>query len=208
MDILLADPHPIVVHGLGQVLKVAGMRVKAVSCADALLGAVERSRADVLIVEPEMPGQLRSVNLIEAVLKRRPTIRMVAYSSGCQPCLVEAVIEAGAQACVAKTSSPARVIDAVRVLGSGGRFVDPAIDLELARSHPWRHLTPSEREVVLRLARSEPLPTIAAETGRSYKTLSAHKYNALEKLHLRSACDLARYVEHIGLGYLLDENRP
>ena len=81
--------------------------------------------------------------------------------------------------------------------------MDPAVDLESARSHPWHQLTSGERKVLLAIARGENLQAIAIDTGRSYKTVTTHKYNALNKLGLRSNAEIGPYLTMHGLDYLL-----
>ncbi|ALN88580.1 bacterial regulatory, luxR family protein [Lysobacter capsici] len=86
---------------------------------------------------------------------------------------------------------------------SGKDYVDPAIDLAAAKSHPWHQLTSGERGVLVALARGENLQAIALDSGRSYKTVTTHKYNALRKLGLRSNDEIGHYLEKHGLGHVL-----
>jgi two-component system capsular synthesis response regulator RcsB len=88
-------------------------------------------------------------------------------------------------------------------VSEGRTFLDPAVDIESARVHPWHQLTSGERQVLLALANNRNLQAIAIESGRSYKTVTTHKYNALHKLGLRSNAEIGPYLAAHGLDYLL-----
>jgi len=137
------------------------------------------------------------------VVAIRPDLKIVIYTGHAHPSLALATFDLGAKAHVLKASGPNLAIDAIRIVSSGGSFVDPAIDLESARSHPWHQLTSGERKVLLALARGENLQVIAIDSCRSYKTVTTHKYNALSKLGLRSNAEIGPYLAAHGLDYLI-----
>lgn len=129
-------------------------------------------------VGPGIPGHPRSVPLVAAAAQARPGLRIVIYTGHAHPCLALAAIEAGAQAYVSKASGARLALDATRTAIGGQRFVDPAIDLDLARNHAWRSLSPNERSILLSLAPGRNLQVLATDSQCSYKTVTAHKYNA------------------------------
>jgi DNA-binding NarL/FixJ family response regulator len=208
MRILIADDHPIICVALGEMLKSAFAGTLAeldtVADSDTLLSRLAETRCDHLILDLFMPGRLGSIPLLERVVAMRPDIRVVAYTGAQQPMLALCALDAGAKAFVSKSSGPEVAIQAVRAIQGGDRFIDPSIDLEGARKHPWHSLTAAERGVIVALAGGGHLHAIALDSARSYKTVTAHKYNALRKLGLASKTDLQHYLSQLGLGYLLD----
>ncbi len=207
MRILIADDHPIICIALGEMLKSvftpAIPVIENVSDSDALLGALDAASFDLLVLDLQMPGRLKSVPLREAVIAAMPALKVLVYTGHAHPSLALATIDLGARGYVLKASGPNVAIEAIRVVTDGGTFMDPAVDLESARSHPWHQLTSGERQVVLALARGENLQAIAIDSGRSYKTITTHKYNALNKLGLRSNAEIGPYLAAHGLDYLL-----
>jgi DNA-binding NarL/FixJ family response regulator len=68
----------------------------------------------------------------------------------------------------------------------------------------WASLTDSERAVLLAFCRGEKASDIMASTGRSYSTITTHKYIGLNKLNLRDGNDLLPYLYTNGLICELD----
>lgn len=208
MRILIADDHPIICIALAEMLKAAfhddHATIETVSDSDGLLLCLDANEHDLLVLDLEMPGKLQSVPLLRAVIDTSPGLRIVVYTGHAHPSLALAAIDLGTKGYVLKASGPTLAIDAIRTVSEGGIFVDPALDIESARSHPWHQLTPSERLVLLAIAGGQPLQAVAIDTGRSYKTITAHKYNALHKLGLRSNAEIGPYLAAQGLDYLLN----
>ncbi|NUS61252.1 MAG: response regulator transcription factor [Lysobacter sp.] len=207
MRILVADDHPIICVALGEMLRAAFPdsleSVATVEDSDALLAMLADAPCDLLVLDLFMPGALGSIPLLERVVALRPGLPIVAYTGANQPMLAQQALVSGARAFVSKASGPESAMDAVRAVLAGQTYVDPRIDLEIARTHPWHTLTGGERAVIVALASGQHLHGIALDSDRSYKTVTAHKYNALRKLKLNSKTDLKHYVSQIGLGYLL-----
>jgi two-component system capsular synthesis response regulator RcsB len=207
MRILVADDHPIICVALGEMLRAAFPdaleSVATVEDSDALLALLVDAPCDLLVLDLFMPGALGSIPLLERVVAVRPGLPIVAYTGANQPMLAQQALVSGARAFVSKASGPESAMDAVRAVLAGQTYVDPRIDLEIARTHPWHTLTGGERNVIIALASGQHLHGIALDSDRSYKTVTAHKYNALRKLKLNSKTDLKHYVSQIGLGYLL-----
>lgn len=207
MRILISDDHPIICMALTEMLKVAfpddGTHIDVVSDSDTLLSKLEAVPYDLLVLDLQMPGQIQSVRLLETIAARRRELRIVVYTGQAHPSLALAALDVGAKGYVLKSSGPDVAIDAIRIVSAGGIYQDPALDIDSARTHPWHQLTSGERQVLLALARGQNLQVIAIDSGRSYKTVTTHKYNALHKLGLRSNAEIGPYLAAHGLDYLL-----
>ena len=205
--VLVADDHPIILLALADVFDSIGGKVKTeietVTNGDELLQKMGESW-DCLVLDMYMPGKIRSIPLLRAVHSSKPDLPIVVYSGAVNPCLTLVALEEGASAYVSKASGREVVVQALNAVSKNECFIDPAIDLAEARRHPWNRLTPGERSVLMALARGDHPQAIAIDSGRSYKTITAHKYNALRKLGLRSKEDIGHYLERTGLSYLLD----
>ncbi|WP_460733044.1 response regulator [Lysobacter tyrosinilyticus] len=207
MRILIADDHPIICLALSEMVASALVTTESIqTCGngDDLLSHLDQDGYDLLVVDLQMPGKLRSVALLEAIARRSPGPMTVVYTGCPHPSLALAALDLGINGYVLKASGPDVAIQAIKAVAANSTFVDPALDIELARAHPWHQLTSGERQVLLALARGGNLQAIAIDTGRSYKTVTTHKYNALHKLGLRSNVEIGPYLAAHGLDYLLD----
>ena len=206
--VLIADDHPIIVIALAEMLKSAlserNIQVDSVTDGDGLLSRLKDGPLDYLVLDLHMPGRLKSVPLLQAVLDIQPELQVVIYTGADHPCLAQTCLELGARAFVSKSSGPQVAIEAISTVVSGKTYVDPAVNVEAAKKYPWYQLTSGERAVLIALARGENLQAIAIDSDRSYKTVTTHKYNALRKLGLRSKDEIGHYLAHNGLDYLLN----
>lgn len=209
MKFLIAEDHPIIAIALTEMLKAAfpgKVEVTTVTDGPGVLCALEATNHDYLVLDLEMPGGLKSIGLLDAVVASSPDLRIIVYTGHTHPCLAMAAFDHGASAYVSKCSGPQLALQAIRdVVDGSNSFVDPSIDLEAAREHPWVRLTVAEQEVLLALASGGNLQALAIDSQRSYKTVSTHKYNALRKLGLRANTEIGPYLARHGLDYLLDE---
>ncbi|WP_363800147.1 response regulator transcription factor [Lysobacter firmicutimachus] len=207
IKVLIADDHPIIVVALtemlGSALGSGNVVVDSVSDGDGLLRHLETEQLDYLILDLYMPGRFKSIALVQEILAKQPNLQIIVYTGSELPCLALSALEIGAQGFVSKSSGPRTVIEAIFAVMLGKNFVDPAIDVVSAKSHPWYQLTSGEQAVVLALARGENLQAIAIDSSRSYKTVTTHKYNAMRKLGLRSNDEIGRYLERNGLTHLI-----
>jgi DNA-binding NarL/FixJ family response regulator len=206
--VLIADDHPIIVFALAEMLKATfgehDILIESVADGDHLLSRLKEGPRDYVVLDMHMPGAIKGLSLLRAVLAMQPRLSVMIYTGAVQPCLAQAALEFGARAYVSKASGPQVAIEAIRAVFDGRMFVDPEIDMDAAKGHPWNGLTSRERVVMIALAKGEQLKAIAVDTGRSYKTVTAHKYNALHKLGLRSRDEIGQYLVQQGLGYLLE----
>lgn len=205
MKILIADDHQIICVALTEMLGSAypAGSFESVADGDALLEWLEARTCDLLILDLKMPGAIRSIALLEALVASWPRIRILVYTGCMHPSLALAAMDLGVAGYVLKRSGLRIAMEAVATVAAGGVYVDPAVDLDSARAHPWHQLTSSERRVLLAVARGLSLNNIAIEHSRSYKTVAAHKYNGLQKLGLSTSTEVSLYLATHGLSYLL-----
>lgn len=206
MRVLIADDHPIIAIALTEMLRTAfpdDIRIEAIIDGPSLLHKLDQARYDYLVLDLQMPGSPTSIPLLKAVMSACPNLRVIVYTGHVHPCLALASLDQGASGYVSKNSGPFLAMEAMRTVVAGGHFVDPAIDLQAARNHPWMRLTAAEQGILIALAQGNNLQALAIDSERSYKTVTTHKYNALRKLGLRANTEIGPYLANHGLDYLL-----
>jgi DNA-binding NarL/FixJ family response regulator len=208
---VVADDHPSVSLAVCQIcehlLSVPADLIATVSSSASLLELCEAPSAlpRIIVLDLVMPGKLHRALLVHAVRKADPSARVVAYTSDESAFLAKAVMDAGALAYVCKSSPTSALADAIVWVSKGLVYTDPCIDFRAMRTHPWSNLTDSERVVLLSFCRGQSAADIVANTGRSYSTVTTHKYNGLHKLGLRDISQLIPYLYEHGLICELDE---
>jgi two-component system invasion response regulator UvrY len=204
--VMLVDDHALVRMGFRMLLQAAA-DVEVVAEADggeAAARAYGEARPDVVVMDLAMPG----MGGIEAVRRLRahdPKARILALSAHEDTAHPRRVLKAGALGYLCKRGAPEALIEAVRAVASGSRFLDPLIAQALAlsqldgESSPVDALSEREFEVFLRLARGLSVATIADELKLSPSTIGTHLYNIKQKLDAGNQAELTLIALRWGL---------
>ena len=198
LRILVADDHGIVRSGLMMLIeRHDGMRVVA-EAADGV-EAVERAvreRPDVAILDVSMP-RMTGLQAAREIRAHCPETRVLLLSMHDDERYVFDAVKAGASGYVLKRQADAELIEAVRAVARGGRFVSDLPDVEL--DGPEDPLTPRELDVVKLIAEAYTNRQIAEILKVSEKTVESHRGNVLSKLGMRDRVELVRYAIKRGL---------
>ncbi len=205
--IFIADDHPIVRQGLRRIVEAdAGMVISGeADDAAALLGALEATATDLVLLDVSMPGGLFLETLRE-LRTRHPTIRVLALSVHPEDEWAVRALRAGASGYLTKDHSPDQLLDAIRRVYRGGKYVSPTLAEQLAthldgggQRAPHELLSDREFEVMRRLGSGLTVSQIAGELAISAKTVSTYRTRILEKMAVATNADLVRYAARYGL---------
>jgi DNA-binding NarL/FixJ family response regulator len=204
-DIIIADDHKIVRQGLRQILALApDIRIVTEASNGAeVLREIALHRCDVLLLDITMPG-LSGVELIKRIRQNRDAPHILVLSMHNSGQLVARALKAGATGYITKDSDPEALVGAIRKVGRGGRYIDPALVDEVLFDHrlqddalPHERLSDREFEIFRSLVLGKPIGLIAGELSVSAKTISTHKLRLLQKMRMHSIAELTRYaIEH------------
>ena len=208
--IVLADDHALVREGLRTVLGGEDDWSVVGEAADGLQAVelVTQFQPDVLIVDLMLPA-LSGLEVIRQVNKGVPRTHIVALSMHADESYVLAALRSGASAYVLKDVSSTDIIQAIREVLAGRRYLSPPLSqyaleayIQKAKGAPldsYETLTTREREVLHLVAQGETTPAIAERLGLSPRTVETHRTNLMRKLGLRTQTDLIRYALQRGL---------
>lgn len=202
---LLADEQPSVMlgicHMLADAFSIAAPSCRSTSSAEALVDActIDYGKPVIAVIDPSSSP----FTIVRSVLAANPAIRIVVYSADESPFLAKQIIAAGASGYVTKKSPLSCLVEAITAVACGATYVESRVSSDRAKSHPWSKLTSSERSVLLAFASGRNAQEICWETGRSYSTVTSHKYNGLHKLGLRNGSALRPYLIENGLSHEL-----
>ena len=208
--VLLADDHPIVLHGLRDLLDAeADFRVvaEAADGAEAVRLALGED-GDLAILDVSMP-RMTGLQAALELKARRPDLRVLMLSMHDSEQILYEALKAGASGFVLKTAADRDLVNACRATMRGETFLYAgAVDalvrdfLDRARqgdAGSLDPLTPRELEVLKLVAEGHTSDEIAELLVISRKTVDRHRANILEKLGMRDRVDLTRYAIRRGL---------
>jgi len=205
--IFIADDHPIVRQGLRRIVEAdAGMVISGeAAAAAALLAALETAATDLVLLDVSMPGGL-FIETLKELRTRHPTIRVLALSVHPEDEWAVRALRAGASGYLTKDHSPDQLLEAIRRVYRGGKYVSPTLAEQLAKQldvggqrPPHELLSDREFEVMRRLGSGLTVSQIAGELALSAKTVSTYRTRILEKMAVATNADLVRYAARYGL---------
>jgi two-component system invasion response regulator UvrY len=195
--VLIADDHDIVREGIKGILKCAPGVVIAGEAATAgqLLQLAATVSFDVIILDlglPDAPGMQ-----VLAKLKQL-SARVIVYSAYPEEKFGARAILRGARGYVSKDQPPEDLIDAVRAVTRGNRFVSQAVADQLLwdtdiGDRPHEKLSPREKQVFQLLGEGRSVTEISEILGIGYRTACTYRSRILEKMRLSNNTELISY---------------
>jgi two-component system, NarL family, response regulator LiaR len=205
MNVVLADDHAMVREGLRAVLEKAGVCVvgEAANGREAV-AIVLRLRPDVVVMDITMPG-LNGVDAARRLTNELPSTKILGLSMNADRRYVTAMMAAGAAGYVLKNAAAEELLEALKVVTSGGEFFSPGIDGRVistdasGRRTAEKNLTFREREVLQLVAEGKSSKEIGAQLNIALPTVETHRRQIMDKLGLRSIAELTKYAIREGL---------
>jgi DNA-binding NarL/FixJ family response regulator len=205
--VFIADDHPIVRQGLRRIVEADSGLVISGEAGDgaALLGALETAATDLVLLDVSMPGG-SFLDTLKALRERFPSIRVLVLSVHPEDQWAVRALRAGASGYLTKDHSPDQLLEAIRRVYRGGKYVSPTLAEQLAthldgggQRAPHELLSDREFEVMRRLGSGLTVSQIATELALSVKTVSTYRSRILEKMAVTDNADLVRYAARYGL---------
>jgi DNA-binding NarL/FixJ family response regulator len=205
--LLIADDHPIVRAGLRRIAEEdRNFSVTAEAAnGDEALAALGKVAVDVVLLDISMPG-LPFTDTLHRMRELHPSVRVLVLSTHPEDQWAVRALRAGASGYLTKDHSPEQLLEAVRRVHRGGRYVSPALAEKLAArlgpdiaAAPHELLSDREFEVLRRLGTGRSVKEVAAELDLSPKTVSTYRARLMEKMRFTSTSDLVRYAAQHGL---------
>jgi len=204
LRILLADDHAIVRQGLK--LLIDGqpdmMVVGEAADGDAVVAQAQTLQPDVVVMDISMPGT-SGLTATRTLKERRPALVVLVLTRHDEDRYLQELLRAGASGYVLKQSPPPQLLQAIRVVASGGIYLDPAVTARVADGlldgrqerdrAPAAAISDRESEVLRLVAVGHSNKEIADRLNISVKTVEVHKANAMRKLGLTGRVDVIRY---------------
>jgi DNA-binding NarL/FixJ family response regulator len=200
--ILLVDDHAIVRQGVRQLLLNHGVArdvVEADSGAQAL-SSLDGDPFDIILLDISLPD-MNGVEVLKRVKLREPRVPVMMFSMYREDQYAVRSLKAGAAGYLSKTVTATQMIEAIRQVAAGRKYVSPALAEALADyvsfdsdQLPHEKLSDREYQTLCMLASGKRLTDIAHALSLSVKTVSVYRARLLEKMKLRNNAELTFYV--------------
>ncbi len=205
--VLIADDHAVVRQGLKQILSKTSnlVVVEEARTGPEVLKKLKTVEVDALVMDIEMPEQT-GWDVLLALRKDYPGLPVIILSIYPENPFGLRFLKAGASGYLSKTSAPEQLVEAIRTVTQGGKFLSPNLAEQLVLHLDKDPLAPvherlSDREfqVFRMIASGKPTKIIADELCISVTTVSSHRARILEKMEIKTNADLTLYASKHGL---------
>jgi len=205
--ILIADDHAMVRQGLRQILSAQSdfVVVGEASNHAEVMQHLRRDPCDVLVLDIAMPGK-NGIDTLKQLRLELPKLPVLILSMYSEDQYAVRALKAGAWGYLTKMAAAEQLVDAIRHVVRGRKYITPELGMSLAESihrdsDAPAHTLLSDREFqTLRLiASGKTLTQIGQTLALSPKTVSVYRARLLEKLGLQSNAELTRYAFENGL---------
>lgn len=203
--VVLADDHAIIREGLSIMLEgQADIQVVGVAAnGREAVQLVEEHRPDVLLIDISMP-ELNGIEVIRRVKPQNPRLHIVVLSIHATKPYVNRALRAGANGYLIKETAGLEVVEAVRAVCRGERYLSERIaDMLIAslennnETSPLDKLTRREREVLQLVAEGKTSHEIGETLGVSSKTVDSYRSRLMSKIGVGDVTGLVKFaIQH------------
>lgn len=207
LRVLVVDDHAVVRRGLIEILREAPNVGEVAEAPDGqqALTLVREHPWDAVVLDVSLPGR-SGLEVLGDLRRERPALPVLVLSVHSEAQYGARALRAGAAGYMSKERTPEELVDAVRKIVRGGRWVSAALAeklaLELGRDSeglPHEGLSDRELQVLSLIASGKTVSEVAAELSLSVKTISTYRARILEKTGLASNAALTHYAISHGL---------
>jgi two-component system, NarL family, invasion response regulator UvrY len=171
---------------------------------EAACQMVDAVAPDVVVMDIAMAG-MGGIEAIKRLLAKNPRLRILALSAHEDTSHPKRALQAGALGYLSKRSAPEVLIDAIRAIAKGQRYLDAQIAQRIAVQDisgdkgPMEKLSAREFEVFVQLARGQSVAQISEALKLSSSTVGTHLYNVKQKLGLANQAEMTLLAVRHGL---------
>ncbi len=207
IKVLLVDDHYLVRTGIKRLLDDA-KGIQVVSEAATGEEAVQYCREhqpDVVLMDMNMPG-IGGMEATKKILRYAPDIKVLFLTVQVEEPFPTKVMQIGASGFLTKGAGPDEMIQAIRAVKSGQRYLTPDIAQKMALTqfqsndeNPFSSLSERELQIMLMITRGQKVVDISEQLNLSSKTINSYRYRMFEKLNVSNDVELTHIAIRYGL---------
>lgn len=207
INILLVDDHELVRTGIHKILNdVKGFKVIGeAQTGEEAVQYCRKSEPDVVLMDMNMPG-IGGLEATKKILRYAPDVKIIVLTVHSEDPFPTKVMQIGASGYLTKGAGPDEMINAIRAVHSGQRYITPDIAQQMAlnqfksvEENPFNSLSERELQIMLMITRGEKVTDISKQLILSTKTINSYRYRMFEKLNVGNDVELTHLAIRYGM---------
>jgi len=207
INVFLVDDHELVRTGIRRILEdVRGIKVLGeVDNGEAAVQWCRKNCPDVVLMDMNMPG-IGGLEATKKILRFNPDIKIIVLTVYSENPFPTKVMQAGASGYLTKGAAPQEMINAIRMVNSGQRYLSPQIAQQMALSqfsstedNPFKALSERELQIMLMITKGQKVSEISEQLNLSPKTVNSYRYRLFSKLHISGDVELTHLAIRHGM---------
>jgi DNA-binding NarL/FixJ family response regulator len=207
MRVLIVDDHAIVRAGLRQLLKEEHPDCEVGEAGNGIsaLKLVRDGQWDLVLLDINLPNK-NGIEVLKQIRQLRSGLPVLILSMYGEDQYAIRALKAGANGYMTKESAPDKLLEAVKKVSRGGRYISASLAEEMADQllgggHDFPHSSLSDREmdILLKIASGKTVSEVADELALSVKTISTYRARVLKKMNMKHNAELTHYAIKQGL---------
>ncbi len=207
ISVLLVDDHELVRAGIRRILEdVKGLKVAGeAQCGEDAVKWCRSNNVDVILMDMNMPG-IGGLEATRKILRYSPDIKVIMLTIHTENPLPAKVMQAGAAGYLSKGAAPQEMINAIRTVFTGQRYIASDIAQQMALSQlepqtesPFSSLSERELQIMLMITKGQKVNEISEHLNLSPKTVNSYRYRMFSKLNISGDVELTHLAIRHGL---------
>ena len=207
INILLVDDHELVRTGVNKILnEVKGFKVIGeCETGEDAIKFCRQTEPNVILMDMDMPG-MGGLEATKKILRIAPESKIIMLTVHTEDPFPTKVMQIGAAGYLTKGAAPNEMVNAIRAVNSGQRYLPAEIAQKMALSqfkstdeNPFNELSDRELQIMLMITRGEKVPNISEKLYLSTKTINSYRYRMFEKLAVGNDVELTHLAIRHGM---------
>lgn len=208
INVLLVDDHELVRTGIKRIINdVRGLKVvgEAASGEEAFQ-MCRAEEPDVVLMDMNMPG-IGGLEATKKIVRYCPDVKVIILTVHTEDPFPTKVMQIGAHGFLTKMTGPDEMINAIKSVNVGQRYIAPDIAQQIALNQfsgkkedkPFESLSERELQIMLMITKGEKVQDIAEQLSLSSKTVNSYRYRMFEKLNICNDVELTHMAIRHGM---------
>ncbi|WP_337263816.1 UvrY/SirA/GacA family response regulator transcription factor [Serratia sp. L9] len=207
ISVLLVDDHELVRAGIRRILEdIKGIKVVGeAQCGEDAVKWCRSNSADIVLMDMNMPG-IGGLEATRKIVRYAPDIKVIMLTIHTENPLPAKVMQAGAAGYLSKGAAPQEVVNAIRSVHAGQRYIASDIAQQMALSqlepqaeNPFSTLSERELQIMLMITKGKKVNEISEQLNLSPKTVNSYRYRMFSKLNISGDVELTHLAIRHGL---------